>query len=69
MWRGRIVTEQEQQSFAAISAKFQQYAPHWKGPITPEESVKRIISVYEKASVANGDGGSFVSHLGTKQWL
>ncbi|KAK7714032.1 hypothetical protein SLS63_011836 [Diaporthe eres] len=63
------LTEEEQQSFAGISAKFQQYAPHFKGPITPEESVKKVISVYEKASVANGDGGSFVSHLGTKQWL
>lgn len=66
---GRIVTEEQQQSLAAVSAKFQQYAPHFKGPITPEESVKKVISVYEKASVANGDGGSFVSHLGTKQWL
>ncbi|KAL2292450.1 hypothetical protein FJTKL_09421 [Diaporthe vaccinii] len=63
------LTEEEQQSFAGISAKFQQYAPHFKGPITPEESVKKVISVYEKASLANGDGGSFVSHLGTKQWL
>lgn len=66
---GRTVTEAEQQSLAAVSAKFQQYAPHFKGPITAEESVKKVISVYEKASLANGDGGSFVSHLGTKQWL
>ncbi|KAG6354612.1 hypothetical protein INS49_004630 [Diaporthe citri] len=63
------LTGEEQQSFAAISAKFQQYAPHFKGPITAEESVKKVISVFEKASLANGDGGSFVSHLGTKQWL
>lgn len=63
------MTDKERQSLADTSAKFQQYAPHFKGPITPEESVKKVISVYEKASVANGDGGSFVSHLGTKQWL
>jgi hypothetical protein len=63
------VTEKEQQGLMAMTAKFQQYAPHFKGPITPEESVKQVISVYEKASLANGDGGSFVSHLGTKQWL
>lgn len=37
--------------------------------MTPEESVKAVVSVYEKASIANGDQGSFVSHLGTKQWI
>lgn len=57
------------QSTVALMAKFQKYAPHFQGPITPEESVKATISVFEKASVANGDGGSFVSHLGTKQWI
>ena len=64
-----IVTEKEVQTFMAMLGKFQEYAPHFKGPISAEESVKAVISVYEKASVANGDGGSFVSHLGTKQWL
>ncbi|KAK5089760.1 hypothetical protein LTR70_006602 [Exophiala xenobiotica] len=63
------LTEKEAQGLAAVSAKFQKYAPHFQGPMTPEESVKAVISVYEKASLANGDGGSFVSHLGTKQWL
>lgn len=63
------MTEKEQQVLADVSAKFQEYAPHWKGPITPEQSVKQVISVFEKASLENGDGGSFVSHLGTKQWL
>lgn len=66
---GRIVTEKESQSVDALTAKFQKYAPHFQGPITPEASVKAVISVYEKASLANGDGGSFVSHLGTKRWL
>lgn len=53
----------------ALAAKFQEYAPNFQGQVSPETSVKDIISVYEKASVANGDGGSFVSHFGTKQWL
>lgn len=52
-----------------FNGKLQSYAPHWTGPATPEQSVKSVISVYEKASVANGDGGSYVSHLGTKRWL
>ncbi|KAG8164530.1 hypothetical protein KVR01_006448 [Diaporthe batatas] len=63
------LTEEQQKGLASMVASFQKYAPHFKGPLTPEESVKQVISVYEKASLANGDGGSFVSHFGTKQWL
>lgn len=69
MCSGLIVSDFELKSAMQTKAKFQNYAPHFKGPMTPEESVKQIIAVYEKASLANGDGGSFVSHLGTKQWL
>ena len=63
------MTEEQTQKMGAMVGKFVQYAPHFKGPATPESSVKSVISVYEKASVAGGDGGSYVSHLGTKQWL
>jgi hypothetical protein len=49
--------------------KFLQYQPDFKGPSTPEVAVQAVISVWEKASVENGDGGSFVSHHGNKQWL
>lgn len=42
---------------------------NFTGAASPESSVKDVISVYEKASVANGDGGSFVSHFGNKTWL
>lgn len=61
--------EKELQSTMALMGKFQSYAPNFKGPVSPEESVKDVISVYEKASVANGDAGTFVSHFGNKQWL
>jgi hypothetical protein len=37
--------------------------------LTPEESVTAVLSVMNKASIANGDGGAFISHLGNKQWL
>ncbi|RDW73580.1 hypothetical protein BP6252_07487 [Coleophoma cylindrospora] len=63
------LSENDRQSVGVLATKFRKYAPHFQGPMTPEASVKHVISVYEKASVANGDGGSFVSHLGTKQWL
>jgi hypothetical protein len=45
------------------------YAPRFKGPITPEESVRHVRSVWEKAIIESGWGGAFVSHLGNKQWV
>lgn len=56
-----------------LIAKFRvtngEYAPHFRGPITPTESVKHITSVIDKTSIKNSDGGAFVSHFGNKQWL
>lgn len=49
--------------------QFANYAPGFKGPIAPHESVQQILKVVDKSSVDGGAGGSFVSHLGTKQWL
>ncbi|RYO79785.1 hypothetical protein DL766_006371 [Monosporascus sp. MC13-8B] len=50
-------------------ARFLQYVPHFKGPATPEEAVKDVISVWERASIERGDAGNFVSHHGNKEWL
>ncbi|RYP50201.1 hypothetical protein DL768_004222 [Monosporascus sp. mg162] len=61
--------EQKRKGAMAMVAKFAEVAPHFKGPITPEESVRSVLAVIENASVENGDGGSFVSHFGNKQWL
>jgi hypothetical protein len=52
-----------------LGAKFAAYAPHFKGPITPQESVEHVRRVIEMKSVEAGDGGTFVSHFGNKQWL
>lgn len=52
-----------------FAGKLASYAPHFKGPITPEESVKAVRSVWEKASIEEGYGGAFISHLGNKQWV
>ncbi|KAF1947787.1 NAD(P)-binding protein [Clathrospora elynae] len=63
-------TEKQGKKFMALSEKFMQYQPDFKGPITPEESVKDVLNVIEKASVANGDGGAYYSHLGKgEKWL
>ncbi|KAI0127359.1 hypothetical protein BJ170DRAFT_625098 [Xylariales sp. AK1849] len=62
-------SEEQGQKLMAMVAGFQAYAPNWTGPITPEASVKAVVSVIEKANVEAGDGGSFVSHFGNKQWI
>lgn len=54
---------------AVLMGKFAEYAPHFKRPLTPEESVNAVLSVMHKASITKGDGGTFISHLGNKQWL
>ncbi|KZV83812.1 NAD(P)-binding protein [Exidia glandulosa HHB12029] len=50
-----------------MGAAFQKVAPHFKGPITPAESVNAMLAVLDRATVK--DSGSFVSHLGTREWL
>lgn len=64
-----IATPEQVQGLMAFAGKLTAYAPHFKGPITPEESVKAVRSVWEKASIEGGYGGAFVSHLGNKQWV
>ncbi|KAI2631370.1 NAD(P)-binding protein [Hypomontagnella submonticulosa] len=63
------LTEKELQSLTKMMTSFGKYAPHFKGPMKPEESVKAVMNVINNASVERGDGGSFISHLGTKQWI
>jgi hypothetical protein len=48
---------------------FFKYAPHARKR-EPYEAANDILSVMNKASLENGDGGQFLSHLGsTTQWL
>ncbi|KAK4060850.1 transcriptional regulator family: Fungal Specific TF [Trichoderma aggressivum f. europaeum] len=63
------LTPDQLQSLTKTGLKFAAYAPHFKGPISPEESVRHVLSVIDKSSVAGGNGGSFVSHFGNKQWI
>ncbi|KAI0114578.1 NAD(P)-binding protein [Hypoxylon sp. NC0597] len=63
------LSPKELQSLEKMMRKFGEYAPHFKGPIMPDESVKSILNVINNASVERGDGGSFVSHFGNKQWI
>ncbi|CCT75917.1 related to protoporphyrinogen oxidase [Fusarium fujikuroi] len=62
-------TEEQIQGVRDMVAAFKGYAPHWEGAISPEESATAVLSVINKASIDAGNGGSFVSHYGNKQWL
>lgn len=50
-----------------IFKKLQALDPEFKGPITPEESVRLQLQVINGATVK--DTGKFVSQHGNKQWL
>lgn len=39
----------------------------FKGPITPEESVKAVLHVVYGATLK--DTGKFISHHGNKEWV
>ncbi|GAW25699.1 putative short chain dehydrogenase [Rosellinia necatrix] len=62
-------TPEQMQGLMGFIGQLKVYAPDFAGPISTESSVQHIRAVWEKASVENGDGGSFVSHLGNKQWV
>ncbi|KAL4875388.1 hypothetical protein BJY04DRAFT_232668 [Aspergillus karnatakaensis] len=68
---GRYVdaTPEELQVLGGFAGKLASYAPDFKGPITPEESVRLVRGVWERASIEGGYGGAFISHLGNKQWV
>ncbi|KAF2763856.1 NAD(P)-binding protein [Teratosphaeria nubilosa] len=65
---GKARSEQGIAGYREMTAKIAQYAPHFTGPITPEESVRMQMAIIDKATVETF-GGAFVSHLGNKQWL
>ena len=46
------------QSVGEISARFTKFAPHFKGPVTPKETVTGMLSLIKRASLADGFGGA-----------
>ncbi|KAI1660858.1 putative short chain dehydrogenase [Daldinia decipiens] len=62
-------TPEQLQKLGGGLGKFAEYAPNFTGPITPEVAVKMVRSVWDNASIENGDGGAFLSQYGNKQWL
>ncbi|KAK2603627.1 hypothetical protein QQS21_004208 [Conoideocrella luteorostrata] len=62
-------TPAQVQTLRGMFQKFAAYSPQFTGPAEPRDAVKDVISVWEKASIEGGNGGSYVSHFGNKQWL
>ncbi|OTA70830.1 NAD(P)-binding protein [Hypoxylon sp. EC38] len=63
------LSEEEQESLKRMVAGVMAYAPQFKGPSSPNEAARSVLSVLHNASFEAGDSGTFVSHLGTKQWV
>jgi len=61
--------EQLEKAAKSMMAKFSLYAPEWKGPITPEQSVSLMQKVIADVSIEKGNGGGFLSHWGNQRWL
>lgn len=66
---GVIATDEQKQKLGVKFGKFQQYNPTFSGPTPIEVAIQQVLSVINKSSVEAGDGGSFVSQHGNKQWL
>ncbi|KAI0173864.1 putative short chain dehydrogenase [Pestalotiopsis sp. NC0098] len=67
--RNGDLTPEELQQWQTFGAQVMAYAPDWKGPITPEESVRDIQSTFERINIEDGFGGAFISHHGDKKWV
>ncbi|KNG46953.1 NAD(P)-binding protein [Stemphylium lycopersici] len=64
------ISDEKRKKFMVMSEKFVKYQPEFKGPISVNESVNAVLSMVEKSSVAEGDGGAFYSHLGKGElWI
>ncbi|KAI3327808.1 NAD(P)-binding protein [Xylariaceae sp. AK1471] len=63
-------TEEQMKAVMAQGAAFMQYSPNFKGPKPPAESVEKILSTINQASLEAGYGGDFISHLGKgEKWI
>ncbi|TFK46313.1 NAD(P)-binding protein [Heliocybe sulcata] len=58
---------EDMQQTMELAGRFQKKYPHWKGPMTPQESVRHMMEVIDNLTVEKS--GQFISHLGSKQWL
>ncbi|KAH8817250.1 hypothetical protein F5884DRAFT_722248 [Xylogone sp. PMI_703] len=65
----QIQTEEEGQLAMAMFGKFKEYSPTFQGPMKPEDSVKSVLALINKATVDGGYAGVFLSHTEGKPYL
>lgn len=65
--RFRTVTPEQLAGFGAMLATLKKKHPDFEGPMSTEQSVKMMLDVVDKATIA--DTGAFVSQHGNKEWL
>lgn len=63
------ITPAQWEKLGSLLHKFKEFAPHFEGQATPEDSIKDMLTTIRRASIEDGFGGAFVSHKGDKQWL
>ncbi|TVY87182.1 putative oxidoreductase, partial [Lachnellula willkommii] len=65
----QIESEEEGKLAVALFAKFKEYSPTFQGPAKPEDSVKSVLRLVNKATVDGGYAGIFISHTEGKPYL
>jgi hypothetical protein len=64
-----IETEEEGELAMAMFGKFKEYSPTFQGPTKPEDTVKSVMALVNKATVDSGYAGVFISHKEGKPYL
>ncbi|EXA32663.1 hypothetical protein FOVG_16167 [Fusarium oxysporum f. sp. pisi HDV247] len=63
------LTEEQKEKVTKLGSKFVNYAPRFRGPSTPVDSVKAVLKVINEAFFEKGSSGALVSMFGNKQWM
>ncbi|PQE17984.1 short chain dehydrogenase protein [Rutstroemia sp. NJR-2017a BVV2] len=65
----QIETEEDGKLAMALFGKFREYSPTFQGPRKPEDSVKSVLRLVDKATVDGVYAGVFISHTEGKPYL
>lgn len=64
-----IETKEEGRLAMGLFTKFKEYSPTFQVPSKPEDSVKSVLGLVNKATVDGGHAGMFISHTEKKPYL
>jgi len=66
---GLVKTSPDDQHMAAMTEAMKPYEPRFRGPITPEQSIRAMVKVIGNQSLIRESSGTMISHLGNQRWL